>query len=45
MEFDITAFEMEFSSNDGSTYAMETIAAEKLMWLHYEFSDYGLASK
>ena len=36
MEFDGTAFEVEFSSTDGSTYAMETIAAENLMLLHYE---------
>lgn len=36
MEFDGTAFEVEFSGNDGSTYAMETIATEKLMLLHYE---------
>lgn len=36
MEFDGTAFEVEFSGNDGSTYAMETIQADKLMLLHYE---------
>ncbi len=36
MEFDGTAFEVEFSSNDGSTYAMETIPTQNLMLLHYE---------
>lgn len=36
MEFDGTAFEVEFSNNDGSTYAMETILASKLLLLHYE---------
>ena len=36
MEFDCTAFEVEFSSDDGSTYAMETIPANQLMLLHHE---------
>ena len=35
-EFDGTAFEVEFANNDGSTYAMETIAVNKLMRLHDE---------
>ncbi|NJN73307.1 MAG: DUF4926 domain-containing protein [Limnothrix sp. RL_2_0] len=36
MEFDGTAFEVEFSGNNGSTYAMETVPAEKLLLLYYE---------
>jgi hypothetical protein len=36
MEFDGTAFEVEFSNPDGTTYAMETLPAAKLMLLHYE---------
>ena len=36
MEFDGSAFEVEFSHQDGTSYAMETIAAAKLMLLHYE---------
>ena len=36
MEFDGSAFEVEFSQQDGTTYAMETIPATKLMLLHYE---------
>ncbi|MEG5161500.1 DUF4926 domain-containing protein [Microcoleus sp. AT3-A2] len=36
MEFDGSAFEVEFSHQDGTTYAMETIPATKLMLLHYE---------
>ncbi|MCC3407709.1 MAG: DUF4926 domain-containing protein [Microcoleus sp. PH2017_10_PVI_O_A] len=36
MEFDGSAFEVEFSHQDGTTYAMETILATKLMLLHYE---------
>ncbi len=36
MEFDGSAFEVEFSRQDGTTYAMETIPATKLMLLHYE---------
>jgi Domain of unknown function (DUF4926) len=36
MEFDGSAFEVEFSQQDGITYAMETIPATKLMLLHYE---------
>ena len=31
MEFDGTAFEVEFSNYDGTTYAMETLKAEQLM--------------
>ena len=36
MEFDGSAFEVEFSQQDGTTYAMETSPATKLMLLHYE---------
>jgi hypothetical protein len=36
MEFDGSAFEVEFSHQDGTTYAMETIPATMLMLLHYE---------
>lgn len=36
MEFDGSAFEVEFSHQDCTTYAMETIPATKLMLLHYE---------
>ncbi len=36
MEFDGSAFEVEFSHQDGTTYAMETIPSTKLMLLHYE---------
>jgi len=36
MEYDGTAFEVDFSNNDGTTYAMETIPATQLMLLHYE---------
>ena len=36
MEFDGSAFEVEFSHQDGISYAMETITATKLMLLHYE---------
>jgi hypothetical protein len=36
MEFDGSAFEVEFSHPDGTTYAMETIPATMLMLLHYE---------
>ena len=36
MEFDGSAFEVEFSHPDGTAYAMETISATKLMLLHYE---------
>jgi hypothetical protein len=36
MEFDGSAFEVEFSHQDGTSYAMETIPATKLMLLHYE---------
>lgn len=36
MELDGSAFEVEFSHSDGTTYAMETIPATKLMLLHYE---------
>ena len=37
MEFDGSAFEVEFSQQDGTTYAMETITATKLMLLHQFF--------
>jgi len=36
MELDGSAFEVEFSHQDGTSYAMETIPATKLMLLHYE---------
>lgn len=36
MEYDDEVFEVEFSNNDGTTYAMETIPANQLMLLHYE---------
>ncbi|MDJ0731171.1 MAG: DUF4926 domain-containing protein [Crocosphaera sp.] len=36
MEYDGQAFEVEFSNNDGTTYAMETIPANQLMLLHHE---------
>ncbi len=36
MEFDGSAFEVEFSHQDGTTYAMETIPTTMLMLLHYE---------
>lgn len=36
MEFDGTAFEVEFSNRNGETYAMETIPVSKLMLLHYD---------
>ncbi|EAZ88474.1 DUF4926 domain-containing protein [Crocosphaera chwakensis] len=36
IEYDGEAFEVEFSNNDGTTYAMETIPANQLMLLHYE---------
>lgn len=36
MEFDGSAFEVEFSHQDGTTYAMETIPATMLIVLHYE---------
>ncbi|MEG4108713.1 DUF4926 domain-containing protein [Microcoleus sp. S13_C5] len=35
-EFDGSAFEVEFSHQDGTIYAMETIPATKLMLLHDE---------
>lgn len=34
MEYDGTAFEIEFSNNNGETYAMETLKTEQLMLLH-----------
>ncbi|MEG3439577.1 DUF4926 domain-containing protein [Pannus brasiliensis CCIBt3594] len=36
MEYDGNVFEVKFSSNDGTTYAMETIPANQLMLLHYK---------
>ena len=36
VEYDGEVFEVEFSNNDGTTYAMETIPANQLMLLHYE---------
>lgn len=36
MEFDGSAFEVEFAHPDGTTYAMETIPATMLLLLHYE---------
>ena len=35
-ELDGSAFEVEFSHQDGTSYARETIPATKLMLLHYE---------
>ena len=39
MEYDGEVFEVEFSNNDGTTYAMETIPANQLMLLHYELGE------
>ena len=36
MEYDGKAFEVEFSNNDGTTYAMETVPANQLILLHYQ---------
>ncbi|MDJ0658421.1 MAG: DUF4926 domain-containing protein [Crocosphaera sp.] len=36
MDYDGNVFEVEFSNNDGTTYAMETISANQLMLLHYD---------
>jgi ribosomal protein L21E len=36
MEYDGNSFEVEFSNNDGTTYAMETIPAHQLMLLQDE---------
>ena len=36
MEFNGSAVEVEFSHQDGTSYAMETIPATKLRLLHYE---------
>ena len=36
MEYNEKVFEVEFSNNDGTTYAMETIPANQLILLHYE---------
>jgi Domain of unknown function (DUF4926) len=36
MEYDGTAFEVEFSNNNGETYAMETLTSKQLMLLHQE---------
>lgn len=36
MEYEGEVFEVEFSNNDGTTYAMETIPANQLMLLYYE---------
>jgi hypothetical protein len=36
MEFEGSAFEVEFSHQDGTSYEMETIPPTKLMLLHYE---------
>lgn len=36
MEYDGKAYEVEFSNNDGTTYAMETIPGNQLMLLHHE---------
>lgn len=36
IEYDGNVFEVEFSNNDGTTYAMETIPANQLMLLYYE---------
>ncbi|MGK7918684.1 MAG: DUF4926 domain-containing protein [Trichodesmium sp.] len=36
MEYDNNVFEVDFSDNDGITYAMETIPGDRLIRLHYE---------
>ncbi len=36
MEYDNNVFEVDFSDNDGRTYAMETIPGDQLIRLHYE---------
>ena len=36
MEYDDRAVEVEFANSDGTTYAMETIAVDRLLVLHYE---------
>jgi len=36
MEFNGSAFEVEFSNRNGETYAMETISASKVMLLHHD---------
>ena len=36
MEYDNNVFEVDFSDNDGTTYAMETIPGDRLIRLHYE---------
>ena len=36
MEYDGKVFEVDFSNNNGTSYAMETIPANQLMILHYE---------
>ncbi|WP_293077642.1 DUF4926 domain-containing protein [Okeania sp. SIO3B5] len=36
MEYDNNVFEVDFSDNDGTTYAMETIPSNQIMRLHYE---------
>ncbi|NES69538.1 MAG: DUF4926 domain-containing protein [Okeania sp. SIO2D1] len=36
MEYDNNVFEVDFSDNDGTTYAMEIIPGDQLIRLHYE---------
>lgn len=36
IKYDATAFEVEFSNNNGETYAMETLTSKQLMLLHQE---------
>ena len=36
MEYDNNVVEVEFSNNDGTTYAMETLSIDRLLLLHYE---------
>ncbi|MDY7006578.1 MAG: DUF4926 domain-containing protein [Cyanobacteriota bacterium] len=36
MEYDNNVFEVDFSNNDGTTYAMETVPHHQLMLLFYE---------
>ncbi|WP_202219289.1 DUF4926 domain-containing protein [Okeania sp. KiyG1] len=36
MEYDNNVFEVDFSDNDGRTYAMETLPGDRLIQLHYE---------
>ncbi|MGB3509944.1 MAG: DUF4926 domain-containing protein [Microcoleaceae cyanobacterium] len=37
--FNNNVFEVDFSDNDGTTYAMETILGNQLLQLHYELAE------